>query len=190
MRHLNPWRVSVFSVLAGCAGWMVTAAPVAAAPAPIRLTSSQCPTDIVEGEIDGCVTELQLLLNQDDAAQLTVDGDFGANTLAAVKSYQSRHGLTADGIVGPQTKASMYASSPAPAAISLTSSSCPVDITEGEVDGCVTELQELLNKNGAGLSVDGNFGPLTLAAVKSFQASHGLAVDGIVGPHTKAALDG
>ena len=190
MQRLNLWRASVFAVLAVCASLMVTAAPAAAAPAPIPLTSSQCPTDIVEGEIDGCVTELQLLLNEDDAAQLTVDGDFGSLTLTAVKSYQSRHGLTVDGIVGPQTKASMYATSPAPAAISLTSSACPVDITEGEVDGCVTELQTLLNSHGARLTVDGNFGPLTLAAVKSFQSSHGLAVDGIVGPHTKAALDG
>lgn len=48
------------------------------------------------------------------------------------------------------------------------------DITEGEVDGCVTELQRLLNSHGPGLAVDGNFGPATVAAVKSFQSSHGL----------------
>jgi peptidoglycan hydrolase-like protein with peptidoglycan-binding domain len=161
---------------------------LAAAPAPIALTSSKCPADIREGEIDGCVTELQELLNKHGSA-LSVDGDFGPATLAAVKSYQSKHGLSVDGIVGPLTKASLDATSSAPAAIALTSSSCPSDIEEGEIDGCVTELQELLNKHGAGLSVDGDFGPATLAAVKSYQSSHGLAVDGIVGPNTKASLD-
>ena len=78
----------------------------------------------------------------------------------------------------------------APAPIALTSTKCPSDITEGEINGCVTELQTLLNKNGARLTVDGDFGAATLAAVKSYQSSHGLEVDGIVGPMTKDELDG
>jgi peptidoglycan hydrolase-like protein with peptidoglycan-binding domain len=160
------------------------------APAPIALTAPQCPADISEGEIDGCVTQLQQLLNTHGAG-LTVDGDFGAGTLAAVKSYQSAHGLSADGIVGPNTKASLdSASSSVPAPVPLTSAQCPADISEGETDGCVTELQELLNSHGAGLTVDGDFGAGTLAAVKSYQSAHGLSADGIVGPATKASLDG
>jgi len=39
-----------------------------------------------------------------------------------------------------------------------------------------------------GVSVDGDFGPITEQAVESFQSAHGLAVDGIVGPLTRAAL--
>jgi peptidoglycan hydrolase-like protein with peptidoglycan-binding domain len=39
-----------------------------------------------------------------------------------------------------------------------------------------------------GLAADGDFGPLTLRAVRAFQTSHGLVVDGIVGPATRAAL--
>lgn len=37
-------------------------------------------------------------------------------------------------------------------------------------------LQTLLNDKGASLDVDGDFGPATLAAVKSFQSSKGLEV--------------
>lgn len=39
-----------------------------------------------------------------------------------------------------------------------------------------------------GISVDGSFGPITLAAVKAFQRKHNLRVDGIVGPQTASAL--
>ena len=38
------------------------------------------------------------------------------------------------------------------------------------------------------LVVDGMYGPLTAAAVKSFQAAHGLAVDGMAGNITQAVI--
>ena len=49
------------------------------------------------------VKALQILLNGKGYNCGTADGDFGAKTLTAVKSFQSRNGLTADGIVGAQT---------------------------------------------------------------------------------------
>lgn len=48
------------------------------------------------------VSELQRLLNQ-NGYTLTEDGIFGQKTLAAVKDYQKKNGLTVDGIVGPNT---------------------------------------------------------------------------------------
>ena len=45
-------------------------------------------------------------------------------------------------------------------------------------------VQQWLNVYGAGLAVDGDFGPVTEAATKEYQLRHGLAVDGIVGPQT------
>lgn len=44
---------------------------------------------------------------------LNPDGVFGKKTEAAVKGYQSSHGLTADGIVGPKTWAKLTAGEPA-----------------------------------------------------------------------------
>ncbi|MBC3840163.1 peptidoglycan-binding protein [Streptacidiphilus sp. 4-A2] len=158
------------------------------APDPIDLRSTQCPANITAGEHDGCVTALQALLDQ-QGAHLAVDGDFGADTLAAVQAFQSAHGLGVDGQVGPQTKATLYSSTGTTAStVNLLSSQCPVNITEGEDDGCVTAMQAMLDDRGATIAVDGDFGPNTLAAVEAFQSAHGLSADGQAGPRTKAAL--
>ena len=53
----------------------------------------------------------------------------------------------------------------------------------------VRSLQYLLDAHGAGLTVDGIFGPRTNSAVRNYQAaSHRLVVDGIVGPQTWSSL--
>jgi len=39
-----------------------------------------------------------------------------------------------------------------------------------------------------GVAADGDFGPITLAAVQRFQAARGLVADGVIGPMTRAAL--
>lgn len=52
----------------------------------------------------------------------------------------------------------------------------------------VAVLQRRLNRNGARLEVDGDFGPVTLSAFKSYQTAHRLTVDGIAGPQTWASL--
>jgi len=53
------------------------------------------------------VAELQVLLNAKYGTDLDVDGVFGAKTETAVKAFQKAHGLTADGIVGPKTRAAL-----------------------------------------------------------------------------------
>ncbi|MFC1418115.1 C40 family peptidase [Streptacidiphilus cavernicola] len=159
-------------------------------PDPITLTSAQCPANMVTGEDDGCVTELQGLLDR-QGAHLSIDGGFGADTVAAVKAFQTAQGIGVDGQVGPQTKATLYGlSTQGPPAINLQSSQCPANIAGGELDGCVTTLQSLLVAHGASISVDGDFGANTLAAVKAFQTANGLHPDGQVGVQTKAALYG
>src|SRR5262249_37475962 len=42
-------------------------------------------------------------------ADVAVDGKFAASTESAVRAFQSRSGLTADGVVGPRTKAAIAA---------------------------------------------------------------------------------
>ena len=101
----------------------------------------------------------------------TADGDFGPLTTSSTKTFQSRNGLVADGLIGP-----------------LTWPKLVVTVRNGSQGNAVKALQVELNAHGANLVVDGDFGSLTLAAVKSFQRSKGLVVDGLVGPITWRAL--
>jgi hypothetical protein len=74
-----------------------------------------CPTLVKSGATGECVKQVQRSLNAWNSyttklsfAALTIDGDFGPATLAAVKAFQKYRGLTADGIVGPATKADLF----------------------------------------------------------------------------------
>jgi predicted chitinase len=58
----------------------------------------------------------------------------------------------------------------------------------GSRGNSVRSLQQRLNDIGYNVSVDGNFGPGTCAAVKACQGKNRLSDDGIVGPKTWAAL--
>ncbi|MEJ0053265.1 MAG: peptidoglycan-binding domain-containing protein [bacterium] len=65
------------------------------------------------------------------------------------------------------------------------------DLTVGSTGDAVTALQETLIAD-IYLKIDaptGYFGPMTLAAVKLWQAAHGVPATGYVGPLTRAALN-
>jgi peptidoglycan hydrolase-like protein with peptidoglycan-binding domain len=55
---------------------------------------------------------------------------------------------------------------------------------EGSQGEDVKTVQYLVTAHGHPTGVDGDFGPLTKAAVQAFQSSRGLGADGIVGPLT------
>lgn len=61
-------------------------------------------------------------------------------------------------------------------------------IQYGQKNQLVQDLQAALNQNGAQLTVDGDFGEATLAAVKEYQRANNLIVDGVVGDRTWGLL--
>lgn len=119
---------------------------------------------------------LQLMLNQ-NGANLTVDGQFGTNTLNAVTQFQQTNGLAADGIVGNNTWRTLLALPPRPT------------VRRGSRGVYVKYLQEkLISKLYPAGTIDGIFGNATETAVREFQQENGLTVDGIVGPATWQAV--
>ena len=150
---------------------------------------------IQKGDTGSEVKALQTDLNTLGAKpKLVVDGDFGPATEAAVKAFQKAHKLEVDGVVGPKTSAALKAAkdghkpTPAPKPKLTIPSGNPM-LEKGSHGSAVKELQHALNKLfGAGLAEDGDFGPKTSSAVRSFQANFHLVVDGIYGPKSATAL--
>ncbi len=61
-------------------------------------------------------------------------------------------------------------------------------LRRGDQNDSVRRLQEALNRNGASLTADGNFGSGTKAAVEKYQRSKGLNDDGVAGSQTLRSL--
>jgi len=64
------------------------------------------------------------------------------------------------------------------------------NLRAGDTGPEVRTLQKLLAEHGHEVSIDGQFGPGTLRAVREFQRQAGLPVDGIVGQGTRDRLSG
>ncbi len=60
------------------------------------------------------VKKLQQALNSTGQYALDVDGVYGADTQDAVRDYQTKNGLTVDGIAGEQTQGKLYAPATTP----------------------------------------------------------------------------
>jgi peptidoglycan hydrolase-like protein with peptidoglycan-binding domain len=144
-----------------------------------------------EGAKGPSVTTLQTKLKA-LGFNVSVDGAFGPGTLAAVQAFQRSRGLSADGVVGPNTWGALDRSGATPkptVAPAPSGGGSHPTLSMGASGSAVTEMQKDLTAAGFSTSgTDGKFGPNTLAALKRFQAAHGLTADGVCGPKSWAAL--
>lgn len=106
------------------------------------------------------------------AARKEASGNFNANFVSHVCTWQRKYDLTPDGIIGPKTWAMIAKKAP----------TCSTSRNTKSAATCAVQL--LIGK----LTVDGIYGTLTKQAVVAYQTAKGLSVDGIVGTNTWSAL--
>ncbi len=147
------------------------------------------------GSTGARVTALQQKLKNLGYYSGTVDGDYGDGTVSAVKAFQSRNGLTADGVAGEATLKlidsgnAKKAATPSPkptATPTPTSSALRVGSTGAKVKSMQQRLKALGYYSG---SVDGTFGEGTRKALVAFQKANGLTADGVAGTATLNKLN-
>lgn len=146
------------------------------------------------------VTKVQNRLKELGYYTGTVDGVYGLGSMAAVKAFQEKHGLTADGLAGTKTFEKLFSSSAMAAGSSSSSSSnnnannnsssstAYPRLDEGSEGEEVRAMQRALKSLNYPLDVDGSYGPTTKAAVKLFQGTNGLSADGVAGQSTLSLL--
>jgi len=132
-----------------------------------------------KGSTDPAVRDLQTALKALGHDPGPVDGVFSAKTETAVKAFQKKREITADGIVGRVTWINIDEADQSEPVLRLGSTGLPV-----------RRLQSRMSAVGFDTGgVDGRFSPKTEAAVRDLQHRASLAVDGIVGPKTWAVID-
>lgn len=115
------------------------------------------------GSTGSWVTSLEYAMHIFNLYSGGFDGEFGGGLEQAVKNFQNKAGLYADGAVGVNTWSSIYAR--------------------------IQPLQHWLScEKHIYCADDGIAGPGTLNAIEEFQRQHGLTPDGYVGPATMDAL--
>ena len=118
-----------------------------------------------------------------------ITGNAGPKTVAAIKSFQGKNGLTADGIAGPQTIAKIDAAYEAKGGSSSGSGSSASGLKLNSKGTDVRNLQQDLTTLGYyWAEITGNFGARTETAVKRFQEENGLTADGVAGTKTLNAI--
>ena len=137
------------------------------------------------GDSGSAVKNLQTKLKKLGYYNGTVDSTFGSGTYAAVRAFQQKNGLTADGVAGSETLKKLDS-----AYKNADSDKDDDSLRKGSTGSAVKDLQTKLKKLGFyNASIDGDYGDTTVAAVKAFQKKYSLTADGVAGSATLKKLD-
>ena len=125
-----------------------------------------------------------------------IDSDYGYRTVAAVKAFQKKNGLTADGVCGESTLKKLNSSSAIPANEKTDKEEAKEEskddgtLKQGAKGAEVKKIQQRLKELGYyTYGIDGDYGDRTVNAVKAFQTKNGLTADGVCGDSTLKKLN-
>ena len=138
-----------------------------------------------KGATGSAVKDLQTKLKKLGFYNAYVDGSYGDTTVAAVKAFQKKYNVTADGVAGSETLKKLDS-----AYKNADSDKDDGSLRKGATGSAVKDLQTKLKKLGFyNASIDGDYGDTTVAAVKAFQKKYNLTADGVAGSETLKKLD-
>jgi peptidoglycan hydrolase-like protein with peptidoglycan-binding domain len=169
----------------------VTTPPVTTADQPTSPLAAHAKTTLRRGASGPAVLALQRAL------RVAADGAFGTVTEAAVKAFQARRNLPANGIVGPSTWAALMGQPASTSTSAASRSSATPRATTAYTrylstvlrPGSRGEAVRVLQRALGGLADDGAYGARTAAAVKAFQKAHKLAATGVTDGKVWQALE-
>ena len=151
------------------------------------LSTALAATRLKRGSRGTEVTRLQTRLQELGYYTRSVDGAYGSGTIAAVKAFQAKNGLEADGIAGPLTLAILYGDSAAETEPAANTDSTALG--NGARGQKVTALQTALKNLGYyNKKIDGVYGKGTISAVQAFQRAMGLTVTGTADSQTQQLI--
>ena len=131
------------------------------------------------GSTDPAVRDLQEALSALGHDPGPIDGVFGARTEGAVRAFQQKREIAADGVVGRVTWINIDEADQSEPVLRLGSTGLPVRRLQSRMSAVGFETG----------GVDGRFNAKTEAAVRLLQQQARLAVDGVVGPATWAVVN-
>ena len=161
-------------------------------------TPTQSPTSQPYPErnlYDGCsgedVKDVQQRLKDLGYLNDVVDGKYGPNTELAMRAFQVKNGLTANGMGTEATYKVLFSVDAIPAnGISAggTTTETYTNLQLGSTGNAVIRLQQMLSTLKYSVNINGYFDETTYAAVIAFQKRNGLTADGIAGVQTQTKL--
>lgn len=184
-----------------------TAVPTATptpAPTAVQQSQFQAPSRTLrKGSQGDDVLNVQLRLQQLGYQAGPVGGLYDAGTVEGVRAFQSRNGLTADGVAGSKTYAKLFSANAVPAAAAQVQTAAPASPTptaapaytvptrtlrRNYTGSDVTTVQRRLQELGYAAPLTGVYDDATMQAVRMFQLYNNLSADGVAGSKTYAKL--
>ena len=158
-----------------------------------------------KGNTGSQVTQLQSQLIKLGYLKTKATGTYDADTISAVRAFQKKNGLTANGTADKATQDLLFSDAALDASATATPSPSPTPkptatpsptpeipsqtLRSGDTGSDVKLLQKRLKalKYYVG-TIDGKMDQETVKALKNFQKAHGLTNDGVAGKETYAIL--
>lgn len=150
---------------------------------------------IQSGNTGEAVENMQTRLTELGYYAGEINGTCDKATVAAIKAFQSKMSITADGVATANVLTILYSAGAIASSDVVTPTPTPTvapptgTVRYGDTSDDVKKVQTRLTELGYYTgSIDGKFGNSTRDALKAFQGKNGLTQDGVCGAQTRTVL--